>query len=84
MTTKETTVTAGLRWFRVERCQRYGGAEGIGVLRCSRDDGKDRQRQRQEADNEGIGKRQKQLPFGDDNQRDNDNQKDNGNQRDNR
>jgi hypothetical protein len=51
-----------------------GCAEGTGVLRCAQDDGKNRQRQRQKQ-KQG----QKQIPFGDDNQRNNgDKNNDNG------
>jgi hypothetical protein len=51
-----------------------GCAEGTGVLRRAQDDGKNRQRQRQKQ-KQG----QKQIPFGDDNQRNNgDKNNDNG------
>ncbi len=35
------------RKVRGERGERYGGAEGIGILRCAQDDGKNKQRQEQ-------------------------------------
>jgi hypothetical protein len=43
-----------------------GGTEGTGVLRCAQDDGKTGNGEN------GQRREQKQIPFGDDNQKDND------------
>jgi hypothetical protein len=75
----------GTRWWavataagRVERCQRYGRVDGTGVLRCAQEDSKNLQQQKQATAKTCNGKDEKQIPFGDDNQRDNGNSKNRG------
>jgi hypothetical protein len=50
--------------------RRIGSANGAGVLRCAQDDGKNGQRQNKQRQNKQQ-QEQKQIPFGDDNQKDN-------------
>jgi hypothetical protein len=49
-----------------------GAVDCPGILRCAQDDSKNKQRQERTSNSKtSNSKKQKQIPFGDDNQRDN-------------